>query len=726
MNLIRLSGFFLLTFCLSVIASAQPTEPPKPKIKVSFSDNSPKTGEIIDVIFTWDVPKGFHLYSTNTNCTDIGPMVSDFSFKSNSSYCLVGKVTSVGDKKVHDEIFGCETGEFTVRAEFHQKIKILDVNVLITGLYNGQWCTEGTCFQLMDIEFSGKITATGPKMSCDAKNSSPETPSTQPDDQKTFIDSNIQTPPMDTASNSLRSDANCPSCSYRLTDENDTGRCVVKSFNGQSASTDNESYWSLFVLAFLSGLVGLLTPCVFPMIPMTVSFFMKDDKKKAKARFTAIFFGLSIIFIYTVLGTLTALAFGADAGNLLATHWIPNTLFFLIFMVFAFSFFGAFEIVLPSSIVNKADREADKGGLYGAFFMALTLAIVSFSCTGPIVGSVLVGASGGDWIGPIIAMFGFGLAFALPFTLFALFPSMLDTLPKSGGWLNAVKVCLGFLELAFALKFLSVIDQTYHWHILDREVYLVIWIAIFALMGVYLLGKLKFAHDSDLKFVKVPRLLFAIATFSFVMYLIPGLWGAPLKFLSGYLPPMSTQDFDLVRSIREANGLEGNLCKKPKYANQLHLPHGLNGYYDYDEAVACSKELKKPLFIDFTGHGCVNCRKMEEKVWSDPRVLKIMKEEYVIASLYVDDKKIKLDPSEHFVGRHSRKKINTLGKKNSEIEICYFGASSQPLYCLIDQSENLLQKPVGTEINNKQFDSDEFLKFLEEGVKEYKKRNPKS
>ncbi|MCC6817760.1 MAG: thioredoxin family protein [Bacteroidia bacterium] len=618
-----------------------------------------------------------------------------------------------------DETFECEVGEFFTKAEFRQKIKILKSDFSISGHYDGQWCSEAACYPINEIPFSGNIKASGLDIKSDVE---PTINIENPIDSANSVLPSVEPSKVDSSVNDTAKD--CPTCSYKLNGENDVAPCVIKKFNGQSAASDKTDFWSLFVLAFLSGLVGLLTPCVFPMIPMTVSFFMKDDKNKTKAKFTALFFGFSIIFIYTILGTLTAFIFGADAGNVLSTHWIPNILFFIIFIIFAFSFFGAFEIVLPSSLVNKADKEADKGGLYGAFFMALTLAIVSFSCTGPIVGSVLVGVSGGEWLGPVIAMFGFGLAFALPFTLFALFPSMLNTLPKSGGWLNAVKVCLGFLELAFALKFLSVIDQTYHWHLLDREVYLVLWIAIFSLMGIYLLGKLKFAHDSDLKFLKVPRLLFAIITFSFVMYLIPGLWGAPLKFLSGYLPPMSTQDFDINRNIREANGITGNICQKPSYANELHLPHGLSGYYDYDEAIACSKELKKPLFIDFTGHGCVNCRKMEEKVWSDPRVLNILKNEYVIASLYVDDKKIKLDPSEYFIGRQSRKNITTLGKKNTEIEACYFGANSQPLYCLLDKKQNLLQAPVGTEINGKSFNSDEFLKFLEEGLKEYKKRNP--
>ena len=705
--------FICLTFILCLFTvNAQNDAPPDPVFKVSFSQNNPKTGDIIEVIFKAKIPAGIHMYSTFNQC-DIGPLKLIFNFSQNNSYCLVGEPYSVGDKKITDEIFKCELGEFFNQAEVHQKIKVLENSILIKGNIEGQWCNETQCLNfggLIPLPFNAKLKATGTPAKCD-QNSPAKTQEEeiQPiDTLSPVVNANIG----DTLTQT--NDTNCKTCSYKLTDLNDKSACVNKTFNGEVSETDKESNWGLFLLAFLSGLAGLLTPCVFPMIPMTVSFFLKDKKSKRKAIMNGLFFGISIIGIYVIIGTLTAFAFGADAGNFLSTHW----LFFIIFLIFAFSFFGAFEIVLPSSLTNKVDRQADKGGLYGIFFMALTLAIVSFSCTGPIVGSVLVQSAGGEFLRPVIAMMGFGLAFALPFSLFAIFPNWLSSLPKSGGWLNSVKVIFGFL------KFLSIVDQTYHWHLLDREVYLSLWIIIFTLMGVYLLGKIKFSHDSDMPYLKVPRLLFAIITLSFVMYMIPGLWGAPLKFLSGYLPPMSTQDFDISRNIREAQGIKGNLCKKPNYAQDFHIAHGLNGYYDYDEAVACAKEMKKPLFIDFTGHGCVNCRKMEEMVWSDPRVLKLLNEEYIIASLYVDDKKVKLPANEWFTGRYSHKEIKTLGNKNAEIEICYFGKTSQPLYCLLDGTENLLQSPVGSEINHKQFDTEEFLKFLENGVAEFKKRNP--
>ena len=357
-------------------------------------------------------------------------------------------------------------------------------------------------------------------------------------------------------------------------------------------------------------------------------------------------YGLSIILIYTVIGSALAPLMGPETANHLSTEWIPNLIFFLVFVVFALSFFGLFEITLPSGFVNSIDKKADRGGLIGVFFMAFTLVLVSFSCTGPIVGSILVASAGGEVLKPVMGMFAFSLAFAVPFTLFAVFPGWLNSLPKSGGWLNSVKVVLGFLELALAFKFLSIADQAFHWGILDRDVNIAIWIVIFTLMGFYLLGKIRLPHDSASESISVPRLILAIATFTFVIYLIPGLWGAPLKALAGYLPPMSTHDFDLLSLNRQADE-NYTLCEDPKYGDFLHLPHGLKGYFDYDQALACAREQGKPLFIDFTGHGCTNCREMEAVVWSHPEVLRRLKEDYVIAALYVDDK-TKLPESEWY------------------------------------------------------------------------------
>jgi len=710
----------ILFYCLLniiVLGAYSQNDPSPPSFKIDFSNKSPKIGDIIEVIFTCNIPDGIHMYSTYNKC-DVGPLAFNLVFDNPKGFCEVGKPYSIGDKKIKDDIFGCEVGEFFKKADVRQKIKIISNQVKIQANIDGQWCTETACFNfggLIPIVVKSTLTATGTPIKCDEK-SELVVPSI------TNIDTPIINDAIDTSIIEKPTIENNNNQGYKK--QGDNGACLNKTFKGEKSNKTEEGNWSLFIIAFLSGLAALLTPCVFPMIPMTISFFMKDDKSKKKTVINGLFFGISIIAIYVLLGTIVSSLLGADASNFLSTHWVPNMIFFVVFIVFAFSFFGAFEIMLPSWLSNKVDREADKGGFYGVFFMALTLAIVSFSCTGPIVGTVIVeSAKGSSAIRPIIAMLGFGLAFALPFTLFAIFPHLLKSLPKSGGWLNSVKVVFGFIELALALKFLSIVDQTYHLRILDREVYLSLWIIIFGLMGVYLLGKIKFSHDSDLPFLKVPRLMFAILTLSFVMYLIPGLWGAPLKALAGYLPPMSSQDFDLNRSIRESQGITGNLCSKPSYTDKLHVPHGLSAYYDYDEAVKCSKELKKPLFVDFTGHGCVNCRKMEELVWSDPRILNILKTEYIIASLYVDDKTIKLKDNESFIGKFSGQTIKTLGKKNAEIQICYFGSSSQPLYCLLDTKEELLHKPVGTEINGKQFDTEEFLKFLEAGVKEFKTKN---
>jgi cytochrome c biogenesis protein CcdA/thioredoxin-related protein len=492
------------------------------------------------------------------------------------------------------------------------------------------------------------------------------------------------------------------------------GTCEPKIFDGKE-SKDKFSYWELMIEAFLWGIASLLTPCVFPMIPMTVSFFMKDSsdpEAKKSGKKQAVFYGLSIIGIYTLIGTIVAITLGAAFANWLATHWIPNVLFFLVFMFFAASFLGMFEIRLPSWMINKADQKADKGGIVGTFFMALTLVLVSFSCTGPIVGIILIKASQGAVIEPMLGMFAFSLAFALPFTLFAIFPAWLKNLPQSGGWLNTVKVVLGFIEIALGLKFLSVADQTYHWGILDREVYIALWIVIFGLLAMYLLGKLKFSHDSDLPYIKVPRLFLAMSILAFVVYLVPGLWGHPLKALSGYLPPMSTHDFDLIGEIR---GTDEYICgDEPIYGDMLHLPHGIAGYYDFEQAMACARAQDKPLFIDFTGHGCVNCREMEAKVWSDPTVLKMLKEKFVVVALYADDKTIL--PEEKWVKSNVDGKIKkTIGDINLDFQICNFGESAQPLYATLDKDENLLQRPISYT------DLETFKSFLEESLVEFKK-----
>jgi len=498
------------------------------------------------------------------------------------------------------------------------------------------------------------------------------------------------------------------------------------SMDADGQLTDDSGLWWLFFISFGAGLLAILTPCVFPMIPMTVTFFMHDSDNKKKAKFQAIVYGFSIIAIYTIIGTVVAVTLGVNFANWLSTHWLPNVLFFLIFVFFAASFLGMFEITLPSWMINKTDKQADKGGFTGAFFMAFTLVLVSFSCTGPIVGAILVKSAGGEILEPIIGMFGFSLAFALPFTLFAFFPSWLSNLPKSGGWLNSVKVVLGFLELALGLKFLSIADQTYHWGILDREVYLAFWIVIFTLMGFYLIGKLKFAHDSDLPYISVPRALLAILTFSFVIYMIPGMFGAPLKALSGYMPPQQSHDFDVNQIVRDnlkvASFSGGETiekpteCERPKYSDFLHLPHGLEGYFDYDQALACAKAMNKPLFIDFTGHGCVNCREMEANVWSAPGVFKRLRDDYIVVALYVDDK-TKLPKDEWVKSSYDGKMKKTVGKVYADLQITRFNVNAQPYYVLLDTDGELLVNPRAYDL-----DVDEFEDFLDRGLEEFQKR----
>ncbi len=475
---------------------------------------------------------------------------------------------------------------------------------------------------------------------------------------------------------------------------------------GKDAPAGN--LWSLILEAVLWGLLMLLTPCVFPMVPMTVSFFIKQEHG---GRFKALMYGVFIVLLYTVpisiIIGLTWLLGGetvtADIFNWLSTHWLPNILFFVIFMLFAASFFGAFEITLPSSWTTKADSKSDKGGLLGVFFLALTLVLVSFSCTGPIVGTVLIKSTQGEFWTPMVTMLAFSVAFALPFALLAFFPSVLKKLPRSGGWLNSVKVVLGFIEVALGLKFLSTADQTYHWHLLDREVYLAIWIVCFALLGLYLMGKIRFKHDSPLEYIGVGRLALIIADFAFVLYLLPGLWGAPLKALSGYLPPLQTQDFVLGAGtastpviLSEAKNLTGS---------EVSLPHGLTGYSKLEDGIAAAKAQGKKVFVDITGHGCVNCREMEARVWSDPRVLQQLRQNYVIVSLYVDDK-TKL-PEGEWVTTEAGKVLKDVGRVNSHLVLKRFGVNSQPNYFLLDGEGNTLRGPRGYNL-----DADAFVTFL--------------
>ena len=484
----------------------------------------------------------------------------------------------------------------------------------------------------------------------------------------------------------------------------------------ERGSQDRKGLWALIIEAILWGFAMLLTPCVFPMIPMTVSFFLKGSENAHQGRFKAFMYGLFIVLLYTVpisiIIGLTRLLGGetvtADIFNWLATHWLPNLIFFLVFMVFAASFFGAFEIVLPSSWQNKSDANSSKKGLAGVFFMALTLVLVSFSCTGPIVGSVLIKSTQGEFWTPMVTMLAFSVAFALPFTVFALFPQLLKKM-KSGSWLNSVKVVMGFIEVAFGFKFLSVADQTYHWGLLDREVYLAIWIVVFALLGFYLLGKIRFTHDEPVEKIGVTRLTLAIAVFSFVVYMVPGMFGAPLKALSGYLPPISTQDF-VIANYAEGQ-VAGTASATPADPNRygLHIAHNLPGYFTLEEGLAASKASGKPVFVDVTGHGCTNCREMEARVWSDPEVLQRLRDNFEIVALYTDDKQ-KLPESEWFT-TPAGKTLKTLGSVNSYIARTRFEVNAQPNYLILSPEGEILAGPRGYNLS-----IPGFIQFLDSGL----------
>lgn len=618
------------------------------------------------VLFKAKIGNGWHLFSQYLPKGNYS-LPTTFTFEQITDIELVDTVAELSNLIIEkDEMVGAMVHFYLNEAIFAQKVKVTGPAPTIGGKIDFQCCTDEQCV-MGNEEFLVQI---GSKQ---------------------------------------------PTVAQKSTEENvsDQTKAIIRTAN-------SNSIWKVIIEAMLWGLVALLTPCVFPMVPMTVSFFIKNGNSRKRSKSMAATFGLSIIALYTIpialIITATYLIGGqsvtADIFNWLSTHWLPNVLFFLIFMTFALSFFGAFEIVMPNSLINKSDSKADKGGLYGCIFMALTLVLVSFSCTGPIVGTIIVKSTQGDIWEPIITMLAFSVAFAAPFTLLAFFPSWLNKLPKSGSWLNSVKIVLGFVEIALGLKFLSVADQTYHWGILDREVYLAIWISVFTMLGMYLTGKLHIKGDEQ-KPIGSVRLLLGIVTFAFVVYLIPGMWGAPLKVLSGYLPPQTTMDFNLSTTPAKAKDNQATLCEAPKYSNLLCLPHGLSGYFDYEQAIKCAKAQNKPLFIDFTGHGCVNCREMESRVWSDSDVLKILNNDYIVVALYVDDKTL-LPESEWITSAYDGKVKKSLGKKNADLQISRFNTNAQPYYCLLDTEGNLLTDPMGYNLNTA-----EFVEFLENGIKRY-------
>jgi len=678
LNKIAASAILLFFFFFSMIAEGQIFDPVIWKFSLEkISENE------AELVFTAEIEDTWHLYSQDI--PEGGPIPTSFSFVESSQFELVGSVVEVSKpEEKYDSSFDMTLKLFSVEAVFKQRIKLLTAtDVRVQGFVEFMSCDDERCLPPKEDEFNFLIRAEGVPEAGEVAEPVESEETVIPESQ------------VDRTS----------------TDTTET-------------STSGKSMWGFFLFAILAGFAGILTPCVFPMIPMTVAFFSRGTENRFKSIVKAFIFGLSIIIIYTSIGLIVSLtSAGADFASSLSTHWIPNLIFFLLFMAFAASFLGMFELILPARLVNSADKQADRGGYLAAFFMGLTTVLVSFSCTGPIVGALLVEAASGEVIKPTIGMFGFALAFALPFTLFAIFPSWLSNLPKSGGWLNSVKVVLGFIVLAFGLKFLSNMDQTYHLGLLSRDVFLAIWIVIFTLMGFYLLGKIKFSHDSDLPHIGVPRLALIIATFTFVLYLIPGLFGAPLKAVSGLIPPQNSQVFNLPALISENSGGDSAeeqssiaVCEQPKYADFLHLPYGLEGYFDYQQGLECARKLNKPILLDFKGHACSNCKEMEGKVWSDPQVLKRLREDYLIIALYVDDR-TKLPESEWVVSEYDGKVKKTIGKRNIDFQISGYQVNTQPYYVLIDHDEKMLTTPRSHDL-----DVDEYINFLDEGLKNFQNR----
>lgn len=669
-----------------------------PTVKWSYTVEK-ATEDSYKVLFTASIARGFHSYSTKDEYSPTE--ILDAEVKGGE---LAGALQEIGTPKDIDGSLAYEGS-----MQIAQNIRLTSDTAVYSGTIFSNACNVGNCKpEYYDFEITitndSKAVATPAK----ADKGSDAAPA-KPKDLKQG------TAPAASANDN----AAAPAASLSTQDTNsDTGIAAPAQSNDSSSQQEKNSIWSLILEAVLWGFAMLLTPCVFPMVPMTVSFFIKGSGTPAQGRFKASMYGLFIVLLYTVPISIIILltriiggdAVTADIFNWLATHWLPNIIFFLVFMVFAASFFGAFEITLPSKWTNAADKNSDKGGLGGIFFLALTLVLVSFSCTGPIVGTVLIKSTQGEFWAPMVTMLAFSIAFALPFTLLAFFPSLIKKVKKSGGnWLGSVKVVLGFIELALGLKFLSTADQTYHWGILDREVYLALWIVIFSLLGLYLLGKIRFTHDEKVETIGVPRLALSIAVFSFVVYLIPGMWGAPLKALSGYLPPITTQDFVLgAQGTANTVSMVSDQSKENRY--NLELPLGLSGYFTLEDGMKAAQKEGKPMFVDVTGHGCVNCREMEARVWSDPRVLKILKEKYIIVALYNDDKQ-KLDQSDWVTDAQTGKVYKDLGRANSYIARTRWGVNAQPNYILLSPSGEQLVPVRGYDLS-----VDGFIAFLQSGL----------
>jgi thiol:disulfide interchange protein len=628
----------------ALVGSAQIIEP------IQWTFNMEQDGKKVHLHYKASIDKGWHLY--DTSLPEGGPIPTQVVYQDTTLFDFVGELQKSQEPEIHyDPAFAMDVRYFTLNVVFTQTIELKsDDPVTIEGYVLFMGCNDETCLPPNEADFSFEF--------------------------------------------------NTPSGSS-------TQEGVP--FAGTRGSTTGQTIWLFLLISLLAGFASILTPCVFPMIPMTVSFFMQNQESRKKAIATAFFFGLSILAIFTLLGALFSLGvFGPNVGSVLSTHWIPNLIFFIVFVVFAISFFGAFEMVLPASLVNKTDSKADKGGLAGAFFMALTTVIVSFSCTGPFIGALIIEAVQDGGIRPMLGMFFYGLAFATPFTLLAIFPSALKKLPKSGGWLNAVKVVFAFILLAFGFKFLSNIDQVYGLGMLTREIYLAIWIVLFFMLGLYLLGKIKFLHDTEMPHLGIGRFLFSVAVFVFTVYLFSGLLGAPLTAVSTLIPPAGNESYTVGTTPRDPGISSGELCGPARYAETLHMPHALTGYFDFAQGMACANEQGKPAFIVFKGHACANCKKMENTVWADPETLKLLADHFVLIALYTDDR-TKLPQEEWITSSVDGKVKKNLGKINLDLLIKRYQTNSIPFHVII--------RPDGTEYTlGVTFDEEEFREFIKLGL----------
>jgi thiol:disulfide interchange protein len=700
-------------------------------LSTALSKPTAKVGEEVELIINARIDDKWHLYSSDFS-EDVGPVVFTMKFKPSLAYALVGKLQSIKAHHEHDDVFNGEVAFWEKTGELRQRIKILQPGPLtIAGEADYQTCTDvdGRCVPGNETLKFGPLTVTGAAAPAKATGAVP--PPAGKDASSAVaavIDSPAASVAAATAPAKVDSTAPAVAAVTAATTPDAKAAEVAPTPPVADVATAADpvnkagGLWAFALLAFTFGLAALVTPCVFPMVPMTVSLFTSGNDSRQRGIFKALVYGASIIGIYVLMGVLVSVLLGEDGPNLIATHWLPNMIFFVVFVVFGLSFLGLFEITLPHQIVNTVDTQADKGGWAGIFFMALTLVVVSFSCTAPIVGSILSLAARGERIQPIVGMLGFSMAFALPFTLFAIFPSWLKSLPRSGGWLNTVKVVLGFVELMLALKFLSTADLAYHWNLLNRDVYIVLWIVLSALLGFYLLGKFRLSHDSPLDHLSVGRLLMAVLAFAFTVYLVPGLFGAPLPLLAGYLPPQSKHDFSLATA--ENGGASAVAAtstgvgqEAPRFGDFLELPHNLNGYFDLEQARRVARQQHKPIFIDFTGHACVNCRKMEATVWSNPQVLTQLRNDYVVVALYVDDK-TELPQKEWYTSAHDKQLKTTLGKQNADLQITRFGFNAQPYYVLLDPDDTTskpLVAPMAYEPNVAQFSA-----FLQAGAKQFR------